>query len=192
MLPCLPLVFTHHLDASAVDQKVQPARARTLAKRQRQCLLTPTQRRISGTGQSRSASLRRLATNPVACRNGRLNRTFNVRHSLIALSKKRAGRPGLPHGAKSHCISGQTRHPAIHAVSGLLYTRSSSLSDILVRQAWTWLPPNVPDSLAESPNSITQRCPSKLATTSSSHDALNSCNSQKWAPGSTCPAAPIS
>ena len=47
--------------------------------------------------------------NPVACRSGRLNNAFSVRHSSIALSEKRAGRPGRPQGADSHCISGSNQ-----------------------------------------------------------------------------------
>lgn len=56
----------------------------------------------SGTAQSRAASFGKLATIPVVCLNGSLNRTLIVRQNRIAASQKTGGRPGLPSGDASH------------------------------------------------------------------------------------------
>jgi hypothetical protein len=50
----------------------------------------------SGTGQSRPASLSRLATIPAVWRNGNLNRTLIDKQNCMAASENTAGRPGRP------------------------------------------------------------------------------------------------
>ncbi len=74
MLARAPLAFAGRLDPGAVDQKVQGTGARA----QGIWTVSPLERRPkvlkSGTGQSRPASLSRLATSPVACRGASPNR----------------------------------------------------------------------------------------------------------------------
>lgn len=59
----------------------------------------------SGTARSRFAILSRLATIPVVCRSGSVNRTLMVRQNWIAVSGNTAGRPGRPSWGASQVIS---------------------------------------------------------------------------------------
>ncbi len=63
-----------------------------------------------GTARSRPAIRRRLATVPVDCRNGSLNRTLIARHNRIAASQNTAGRPGRPScgASRINALSSQT------------------------------------------------------------------------------------
>jgi hypothetical protein len=55
--------------------------------------------------QFRSANFSRLATLPVVCLSGSLNRTLMLRQNWIAASEKIAGRSGPPSGGASQVIS---------------------------------------------------------------------------------------
>ena len=57
------------------------------------------------TAQSRSAIFSKLATIPVVCRSGSLNRTLMVRQNCTAASENTAGRPGLPSCGASQVMS---------------------------------------------------------------------------------------
>jgi hypothetical protein len=105
-----PLALSGGLDAGAVDQQVQGTGARTARDLDGQPARAPAERGSkSGTGQSRRASFRRLATSPVVCRSASPNRAFNVRQVRIAASEKVAGRPRRPRDAPSHSVSGSNQ-----------------------------------------------------------------------------------
>jgi hypothetical protein len=58
----------------------------------------------SGTGQSRPASLKRLATIPIVWRSASPNRTWRLRQTWMAASEYVSDRPGRPLGLASHSI----------------------------------------------------------------------------------------
>ena len=59
----------------------------------------------SGTGQSKPANLRRLATIPIVCRKAKPKSTLIDRQNWMAASEKVCGRPGWPRFGANHSIS---------------------------------------------------------------------------------------
>jgi len=93
------------LDAGAVNKQVQRAIGTPVRDLDLKCFLPPTQVVWSGTAQSRPANFSGLATIPVVCRKGSLNKTLIVNQNWIAASENTAARPGLPPGDASQVIS---------------------------------------------------------------------------------------
>lgn len=105
MLAHLPFAITEKLDACAVHEQVQGAIGAPIGDLDGEGLLPSAQGGVVGHGPVQSAIFSRLATIPVVCLSGNLNRTLIVRQNWIAASENTAGRPGLPSGGASQVIS---------------------------------------------------------------------------------------
>jgi hypothetical protein len=70
-----------------------------------ECLMPLAQGRIIRRRPVQFAIFRRLATIPIVCRNGYLNKTLIVRQNWIAASENTAGRPGRPSCRASQVIA---------------------------------------------------------------------------------------
>jgi hypothetical protein len=105
MLADLPFAIAQELDAGAVNQQVWRTVGAPAGDLDRPRFLPPTQGRIVRHSQSTFANFSKLATIPVVCRNGSVNRTLIVRQNWTAASENTAGRPGRPPCRASQVMS---------------------------------------------------------------------------------------